>query len=232
MSAPDLPTVGAKSLKHCCLPFCPSCEGHSLPPVSLYPFLPSLVPQESRATLRHVGWVTLSSVSHRLLYRVIGVLGALEQNLQVPLRPGPRNSTASMPPHSIDQRKSQGQLRLKEKWKQTLPLSGKKLQSHCKDARVKKAGIIHAIFCNHLQIQMNQVDNYINASFNDFKFYKISILNMTQSESWILRCFIHVSLKMGDTFVSSIPTYAKLKQIPRLLLTILHLQPTHSMFSR
>lgn len=119
MSAPALPTVGAKSLKHCCHS-APAVMGILCLSVSLYPFLPSSVPQESRATLRHC-WLGLSfhclspsKVSLGLFYRVTGVLRGLEQNLQVPLRPGPRNSTASIPPHSIDQRKSQGQLRLKE----------------------------------------------------------------------------------------------------------------------
>lgn len=41
------------------------------------------------------------------------VLRVLEQNLQVPLRPGPRTCTASIPPHSVCQTISQGQLRFK-----------------------------------------------------------------------------------------------------------------------
>lgn len=76
--------------------------GHLCPSLSIYPFLFSSVPQESRATLRHY-WLDLSfqclsssEVYLRLLSRVTGVLRGLEQNLQGPLRPHPRNSTASI----------------------------------------------------------------------------------------------------------------------------------------
>lgn len=92
-------------------------------------------------------YLTLKELISGLFTRFQHVLRQFQQKLQLLLKSGSRNHTASISPCSLGQRISSGPAQIQEEWKQTLPLDEKKCQqTHYKEIMCTDVKVI----CGHL----------------------------------------------------------------------------------